>query len=1088
MKKFYLILFLLFCSTGYSQSLVQTVNLPAGNFFSYGYGLVYSNGNYWISSESSSNGAGVLESVDDNGNYLSTININYPGIHPSQGLAFDGTNFWYVERKTARCDIFKVSQSGVVLDSITSQQLFGAGWYMGGAAWDGSGLWISIYYPNTNAALYKIDVNTKTIIDTIQVYGIQPTGITVKGDTLFYVMDGFDGDPENIYAVSLATEDTLFSWHDPEVPGTRENPRGLAWDGSYFWLMAEPVGASSGRQLFKYDLGGGGSPQITVSTNSLTFPQTTVGDTSHLSLTVSNIGTAGLDITNITFNNSVFSSPAGPFPITIGPGSNQSVQVDFHPTDFTSYMGIMSIESNDIVTPVVNVNLAGQGVVSGPTIELTSSSHNFGDVWISGDGNAYWSFGIYNTGDAPLEISNMHFNLPQFSFDSETIPFQVAPTETSMVRLIFTPSQAVSYQDTLFITSNDIQNPVAKLIVSGNGVSGNYTIGYQFWNYQVPDNPRAGSYQEYKVIGLKPIEDINGDGISDVIIATGNYWLMALDGAGSGNTDTLWTFNTYINNTDAGTIGQANDYGVQDALAIVNDLNGDGHKDVVIGTGGGNEHVYALDGMNGHIIWAFGDDINYDLGDFEAVDGQRDFNGDGVPDILAIADGNELGTGYHRAFLFNGTDGSVIWQYIYPGPYLAFGKTIISVNDINGDGHPDAVIAVGNNGTTDRDVIGLNGTNGQQLWIFPAQNYEPKEMLELNVPGQSPDVIAAEYFTNVYRIDGETGQEVWTYNPGFTGMIQISLLNDINGDGIDEVLLADLSSQMQCISGADGSVLWNYPMAFQYGVAQVPDLNNDGINDVITGDQNGTFYCIEGTGSPLLFSQNFAGDRIYTVNPLPSIDGNASYELVAGTYNGKVICFSGGLNAVPVELVSFNASVNGNDVTLNWTAATQLNNKGFEIERKSGNDQFYSVSFIKGDGTTTEQKSYSYTDKELKVGDYTYRLKQIDFDGTVHYSNGINVSVNLPTEFSLSQNYPNPFNPTTTINFSVPQKSTVKLIVYDILGKEVKTLINSEKDAGSYKVQWNGTNNKGLTVSTGIYIYRISAGNFVSEKKMILMK
>ncbi len=166
------------------------------------------------------------------------------------------------------------------MDSIPITSI-GGSWYLGGAAWDGTGLWISVYYPNNLAALYKVDVTAKQIVDTISVFGTQPTGITVKGDTLFYVMDGFDGDPENIYAVDLSTKDTLFSFHVPEVPGTRENPRGLAWDGNYFWLMAEPVGAGSGRQLFKYDLSGNGSPHIQLNNTSIVFPQTTVGDTSH---------------------------------------------------------------------------------------------------------------------------------------------------------------------------------------------------------------------------------------------------------------------------------------------------------------------------------------------------------------------------------------------------------------------------------------------------------------------------------------------------------------------------------------------------------------------------------------------------------------------------------------------------------------------------------------------------------------------------------------------------------------------------------------------------------------------------------------
>src|SRR5574338_277950 len=123
MKNLFFILFLLPFTTGLSQSLVETVNLPNEPFFNSGYGLVYDGSSYWISSESSTTGRGVLKSVDAAGNYLSVITINYPGIHESQGLAYDGTNFWYVERKTSRCDLFKVSPAGTVLDSIPIQTL-----------------------------------------------------------------------------------------------------------------------------------------------------------------------------------------------------------------------------------------------------------------------------------------------------------------------------------------------------------------------------------------------------------------------------------------------------------------------------------------------------------------------------------------------------------------------------------------------------------------------------------------------------------------------------------------------------------------------------------------------------------------------------------------------------------------------------------------------------------------------------------------------------------------------------------------------------------------------------------------------------
>ena len=263
--------------------------------------MVYENSKYWISS-SSTTGRGIFYAVDKTGILVDTIDINYPTMRESQGLAFDGTDFWYVERKTARCDLFKIDNNGNVLDSITSTQLFGGSWYLGGAAWDGTGLWISVYYPDANVALYKINTSTKEVVDTINFLNfapgqLQPQGITIKGDTLFFVNDGFQGF-DKIYAVSLITKDSLFTFNPPEQPGLRQNPRGLAWDGNNFWLLAEPVGASSGRQLFKYDLGGSGSPGITLLTPNINFGNVMIDSTLTYNISVFNYGTVDLVLTS----------------------------------------------------------------------------------------------------------------------------------------------------------------------------------------------------------------------------------------------------------------------------------------------------------------------------------------------------------------------------------------------------------------------------------------------------------------------------------------------------------------------------------------------------------------------------------------------------------------------------------------------------------------------------------------------------------------------------------------------------------------------------------------------------------------------
>ncbi|NNL22207.1 MAG: choice-of-anchor D domain-containing protein [Ignavibacteriaceae bacterium] len=994
MKRVFISFLFLFSSLSYSQTLVQTVDLPSGTYWNSGYGMVYQDAKYWISSSSSSTGRGIFYAVNSSGAQVDQLNINYPSMRASQGLAFDGTNFWYVERKISKCDIFKVAPDGSVLDSITSSQLFGGNWYMGGAAWDGTGLWVSIYYPNPSAALYKIDVNTKTVVDTISVFGTQPQGIAVKGDTLFYVMDGFEGDDERVYALNLANEDTLFSFHVPETPGSRQNPRGLAWDETFFWLLAEPVGASSGRQLFKYDLGGSGTPGINIPITNVFFPNTTVGNTSIYDLTIYSNGTTTLTVDSIKIAGNGFTYDPISFPLQIPSGNSSDVTLNFTPTDYAVYNGIINIYSNDPVDPVVQVSLKGQGVLSGARIGLTATSHNFGNVWV-GEGITYWDFSIFNMGDQNLDVTNLQLFVPEFSVESPSLPFQIFPTDTIDLRAYFYPTQVVTYEDTLKISSNDSTNPVAGVFLEGAGVFNFYNHGYTFWQYQVPPHPNSTSASP-RIEALKPINDITGDGIQDVVISTENYWTMCLDGAASGTSFPIWIFTTYMGSNNTGSIGANFEYGVQDAMQIANDLNGDGFNDVILAVGGGNEHVYVLDGTNGEIIWQYGDDINYSLGDFEAVDVQRDFNGDNINDVLAIADGNSAGTGYKRAFLFDGTNGNVIWEHFYPGPNPSFGKTIVSIDDFTGDNIPEVAIAYGNNGSTNQAVRTLNGSNGQEIWTREMIEYEPKELIALPLPGGGTDIIAAEYFNRIHRLDGMSGDITWTYPlGGSAGVIQLNLIEDIDSDQIPDVLIASFAGNgINCLSGGSGTQLWSWQMDFQFGVTAIPDIDNDGGEDVVVGSRDQYLYCINGKGDSVIFQNQFS-DWLYSVNVMASIDGNISYEILAGTRDGVVASLSGGTDTVTTV------------------------------------------------GTSQE----------------------------------------IPTDYVLYQNYPNPFNPNTIIEFRIPLVGLVNLKIYDILGREITTLVNEEMQAGNYKIDFDAS-----TLASGIYFYTLQAGDFVATKKMILLK
>jgi len=185
---------------------------------------------------------------------------------------------------------------------------------------------------------------------------------------------------------------------------------------------------------------------------------------------------------------------------------------------------------------------------------------------------------------------------------------------------------------------------------------------------------------------------------------------------------------------------------------------------------------------------------------------------------------------------------------------------------------------------------------------------------------------------------------------------------------------------------------------------------------------------------------------------------------------------------VPVELTSFAAASDKNDVILTWDTATELNNQGFEIQRKI-TGEFERVGFVEGKGTTTEAQNYLFRDKDLLSGNYTYRLKQTDFDGSFAYSDEVEIEISQPNVFYLGQNYPNPFNPSTNIKYSIPADGNVTLKMYDILGEEVSTLVNEYQQAGTFDVVFDGSN-----LSSGVYYYQLTSGELTSTKKMMLTK
>lgn len=186
---------------------------------------------------------------------------------------------------------------------------------------------------------------------------------------------------------------------------------------------------------------------------------------------------------------------------------------------------------------------------------------------------------------------------------------------------------------------------------------------------------------------------------------------------------------------------------------------------------------------------------------------------------------------------------------------------------------------------------------------------------------------------------------------------------------------------------------------------------------------------------------------------------------------------------VPVELTSFTANYANNEVELTWITATEKNNYGFEVLKRYDGEQYQTIAFVNGNGTTTNRVTYTFTDNDIKSDKIYYRLKQIDYNGDVSYSAEVYVDIKMPDEFVLHQNFPNPFNPTTSLQYAIGSRQFVTLKVYDLLGREIATLVNEEKLPGVYEVEFNAAN-----LSSGTYFYKLQAGDYSQIKKMILLK
>lgn len=313
----------------------------------------------------------------------------------------------------------------------------------------------------------------------------------------------------------------------------------------------------------------------------------------------------------------------------------------------------------------------------------------------------------------------------------------------------------------------------------------------------------------------------------------------------------------------------------------------------------------------------------------------------------------------------------------------------------------------------------------------------------------------------------------WTFSSSFPPS---ALLFNKNGD-VYAAVETNPFANADIYKSTDNGISWDRTFAFiTSGTIIYQDLELDRNGDfyvAIDGEFNGVHLSID---SGITWTDYGLSDQYIYCLAMDS-----SGYIYAGTSNG--IYRTPG-RTIPVELISFRAEPYKNNVELSWITATELNNYGFEVERKYGNEDWVKISFIHGNGTSTIEHIYTYADQNLKSGSYLYRLKQIDYDGSYEYSSEIKVGINNGYNFKLDQNFPNPFNTQTRITFQIPEKSFIDISLYSILGEKLETLFNKEFEGGEYELNLDLSESQ-----SGVYFYKmISSLGFSQTKKLILLK
>ncbi len=752
---------------------------------------------------------------------------------------------------------------------------------------------------------------------------------------------------------------------------------------------------------------------------------------------------------------------------------------------------IVAVDGDDTASVFINTTVPGASVpsctprVGFATLDLATGVST-GDINL--DGKPDFAIVNYDTMSVFLNTTTLGSSTPSFSSR-----FDFAIEDGSPMGIIITDMNCDGKPDV--ITSNINTNTLSVFLnVTSPGSSVPVFLSRaDFGTLQIPEN--------------LAVADLNGDGKPDMLTANSGSDSISIfiNRTGVGITPASYT------NTDF-----SMQSGSTPMSVISQDFNGDGKPDLASGDYNNKEvSVFVNTTTPGSITPTYSAAQNFSTGaGSPPALASGDFNLDGKNDLAVI--NAEPGGGYIAVFLNTTAPGASSVSFSAHTDFpMANGPRVVEVGDINGDGKPDLIAT---NGLDNSAAVFLNTTTpGASVPSFSARTdfstgNEPQEicLADFNGDGKIDFATSNGISNNVSVFFSTTTPGAST--PTFSARTDFAGIGlcwgitsaDFNGDGKPDIAVTSITVDSVAVmlnSTTPGASTPTFYPHRRFSTGTLPykvaagDVNGDGKPDLITANRNSNNLSVllnatnPGTTIPgFLPRSDFSAGA--TTQPMDvfiddlNLDGKPDFAAANNGTDNISVFINRADFPLPVELISFTASTDGQNVNLKWSTAEELNNKGFDIERSSFGSGWQKIGFVDGQGTINTAAQYSFRDNGLNTGSYSYRLKQIDYNGNYkYYSLGNEVVIGVPVKFSLAQNYPNPFNPETKINYELPKNGFVNLKIYDMTGREVMQLVNNVQEAGYYSVKFNG-----LSLSSGIYFYRLTSENFIAVKKMVLVK